>query len=121
MRIQQDAEMYASRLSDGVKVQHTLVPGRRAYLQVAKGELGLNGTDLKEGDGGMAENEPELKLRGVKKAEILLFDLPCDKPDRVVYAQSFCRSFLPPFSTVYSPSSVTPPLGEAGAAWPLAA
>ena len=76
VRIQQDVELYASRLSDGVQLSHALAPGRRAYLQVAKGTLELNGKTLKEGDGVMAENEPELRLRGVKHAEILLFDLP---------------------------------------------
>ena len=76
VRMQQDAELYATRLSDGAQVSHALAPGRRAYLQVAKGELEMNGEALKEGDGVMAENEPELRFRGVKKAEILLFDLP---------------------------------------------
>jgi redox-sensitive bicupin YhaK (pirin superfamily) len=76
VRMQQDAELYASRLGDGAQVNHALAPGRRAYLQVAKGELELNGKALKEGDGVMIENEPELRLRGVKNAEILLFDLP---------------------------------------------
>ena len=76
VRMQQDAELYASRLGDGTQVNHALAPGRRAYLQVAKGELVLNGNALKEGDGVMVENEPELRLRGMKSAEILLFDLP---------------------------------------------
>ena len=76
VRMQQDAELYASRLSNGAQVSHKLAPGRRAYLQVAQGELELNGKVLKEGDGVMAENEPALELRGVRDAEILLFDLP---------------------------------------------
>lgn len=76
VRMQQDAELYASRLSNGAQVSHTLAPGRRAYLQVAQGELELNGKVLKEGDGVTAENEPVLVLRGVKDAELLLFDLP---------------------------------------------
>ncbi len=76
VRMQQDAELYACRLGKDTRVSHRLAPGRRAYLQVAKGELELNGKMLKEGDGVMAEDEPELSLRGVNSAEVLLFDLP---------------------------------------------
>jgi quercetin 2,3-dioxygenase len=76
VRIQQDASIYAARLSAGVKVQHPLFPGRKAYLQVAKGELRLNGTDLKEGDGAMLEGESSLEFAAVSDTEALLFELP---------------------------------------------
>jgi len=76
VRMQQDASLYAGRLAKETRVSHTLAPGRRAYLQVAKGELELNGKMLKEGDGVMAEDEPELLLRGMNNAEVLLFALP---------------------------------------------
>jgi hypothetical protein len=76
VRIQQDASIYAARLGSGAKVQHPLFPGRKAYLQLAKGELRLNGTHLKEGDGAMLEQESSLELVAVTDAEALLFDLP---------------------------------------------
>jgi redox-sensitive bicupin YhaK (pirin superfamily) len=76
VRIQQDAAIYATRLSAGAKAQHSLSPGRKAYLQLAKGELRLNGTHLKVGDGAMLENEATLELAAVTDAEALLFDLP---------------------------------------------
>ena len=76
VRIQQDASIYATRLNAGAKVQQPLFPGRKIYLQVAKGELRLNGTDLKEGDGAMLEKESSLELVAVSDAEALLFELP---------------------------------------------
>jgi len=76
VRIQQDASIYAARLGAGVRLQHPLFPGRKAYLQVAKGELHLNGTHLKAGDGAMLEQESSLELLAVTGAEVLLFELP---------------------------------------------
>jgi redox-sensitive bicupin YhaK (pirin superfamily) len=76
VHIQQDAAIYATRLNVGSKAQHSLTAGRKAYLQVAKGELRLNGTHLKEGDGAMLEQEPVLDFAAVTDAEALLFELP---------------------------------------------
>jgi len=76
VRIQQDASIYATRLNAGAKVQQPLFSSRKLYLQVAKGELRLNGKDLREGDGAMLEKEASLELVAVGDAEALLFDLP---------------------------------------------
>ncbi|HEY1991152.1 MAG TPA: pirin family protein [Gammaproteobacteria bacterium] len=77
VRIQQDATIYAGRLAAGTKLQHRLAPGKKAYLQVARGELHLNGGQhLEEGDGVMAEAEPYLDLEAVTDTELLLFELP---------------------------------------------
>jgi redox-sensitive bicupin YhaK (pirin superfamily) len=76
VRIQQDAAIYAARFSAGAKATHTLASGRKTYLQVAKGELRLNGSHLKEGDGAMLEQETALELTAVTDTEVLLFDLP---------------------------------------------
>jgi len=42
---------------------------------VARGSIALNGKKLETGDGAAASGEPSLELRGVEKAEVLLFDL----------------------------------------------
>lgn len=76
VRIHQDAAIYATRLKAGAEAQHAFSTARKGYLQVAKGELRLNGTHLKEGDGAMLEQETALKLVAVTDAEALLFDLP---------------------------------------------
>ena len=76
VRIQQDADIYSTRLSKGAELSHPLPKGKRAYIQVASGELLLNGKTLKEGDGARIEGESSLMLKGVKDAEALLFELP---------------------------------------------
>jgi hypothetical protein len=73
--IHQDACVYAARLN-GSEVTHTLASGRRAWLQVARGAVKLNGTTLQTGDGAGVENEPTLNLTAEGSAEVLLFDLP---------------------------------------------
>ncbi len=72
--IHQDARVYAARLN-GTEVAHALAPKRRAWVQVARGSIALNGQPLAAGDGAAVENETTLQLTG-RSAEFLLFDLP---------------------------------------------
>jgi hypothetical protein len=73
--IHQDALMYASVLHQGDVVQHVLAPNRCAYVQVARGEMALNGTALQAGDGAAISAESEIRLTSDSTAEVLLFDL----------------------------------------------
>jgi len=74
--IHQDARLYASVLEEGKSVLHELGKGRSAWLQVARGEVSLNGTTLKAGDGAAVEHEAALEISGrVPSSEFLLFDL----------------------------------------------
>ena len=69
--IHQDVEIYAS-LIDG-EVTHTFRPGRYGWLQVARGNVELNGNALKEGDGAAISEEESVTING--SGEVLLFDL----------------------------------------------
>jgi redox-sensitive bicupin YhaK (pirin superfamily) len=73
--IHADASLYVSVLKSGEKVQHTLAPGRSAWLQVAKGAVEFNGKKLEQGDGASASEEPKLEIKAAADSEILLFDL----------------------------------------------
>ena len=75
VKIRQDNELYATVLGPGEVVKHELRPNRHAYVQVARGSVALNGKKLETGDGARISGEQALELRGVDKAEILLFDL----------------------------------------------
>ena len=75
VKIRQDNELYATVLAAGEVVKHELRPSRHAYVQVARGSVALNGKKLETGDGAAISGEQALELRGVDKAEILLFDL----------------------------------------------
>jgi len=73
--IHQDAEVYRIRLQAGESVTHTLKAGRGAWLQVAEGNVNLNGVDLLTGDGASTEEAGTLKLTANGPTEALLFDL----------------------------------------------
>ena len=75
VKIHQDVELYVCKLAPGQEVAHTLREGRHAWVQVARGEVTVNGTRLKQGDGASLSEEPELKIAGAADAEVLLFDL----------------------------------------------
>ena len=55
---------------------HILAAGRRAYVQVARGNVQLNDVPLAAGDGARVENEATLRLHAGANAEVLLFNLP---------------------------------------------
>jgi quercetin 2,3-dioxygenase len=73
--IQQDARLYATMLESGSSVEHTLADKRYAWIQVARGNLNVNGHELKQGDGAAVSNEHQLQLAADDGAEVLLFDL----------------------------------------------
>ena len=73
--INQDAKLFVSLLSPGAQVTHDLGSKRHAWLQVAKGEVELNGQELKQGDGAAVSDEKKLTITGTRDAEVLLFDL----------------------------------------------
>jgi redox-sensitive bicupin YhaK (pirin superfamily) len=75
VRINQDAKLFVSLLAPGEGVAHNLGNRRQAWLQVAKGEVELNGQKLGQGDGAAISEEKRLTIKGLKDAEVLLFDL----------------------------------------------
>lgn len=73
--VHQDASVYASVLSKDGEVGHALMPGRHAWLQVARGGVTLNGELLNQGDGAAISSEEQIAIRGREDSEVLLFDL----------------------------------------------
>ena len=52
-----------------------LRPGRKAWVQVARGQAQVNGTLLKAGDGAAISAAGQVALIGETEAELLVFDL----------------------------------------------
>jgi len=75
VKIHQDAKLFVTLLAPGEEVRHALDAKRHAWLQVARGEVELNGQKLQQGDGAAINNEKELTLKATQDAEVLLFDL----------------------------------------------
>ena len=74
--IHQDAWVYASALDSGQRVEKSVAKGRHAWVQVASGNIVLNGHKLATGDGAAISNEETLQLEGAQGgAEVLVFDL----------------------------------------------
>ena len=73
--IHQDADVWLARFEEGSSATHALKQGRHAWLQVAEGELTLNGQTLRAGDGAALSEESSLTLAAKTPAKALLFDL----------------------------------------------
>jgi redox-sensitive bicupin YhaK (pirin superfamily) len=73
--IQQDADVWLARLGEGVVATHALTPSRYAWVQVAEGEVTLNGQALRAGDGAALSDEAALTLAAKAPAQAILFDL----------------------------------------------
>jgi redox-sensitive bicupin YhaK (pirin superfamily) len=74
--LHQDTDVHVARLAAGEQVFHAPAPGRLVYLHVARGEVGLNGQRLAEGDGAKVDAAESLAVRALSAAEVLLFDMP---------------------------------------------
>jgi redox-sensitive bicupin YhaK (pirin superfamily) len=75
LKIGADAAVYASVLSAGKQVEHTLAPGRHAWLHVAKGSVTANGQKLSDGDAIAVSDEAQVSVTADQDSELLLFDL----------------------------------------------
>ena len=73
--LHQDVDVYAALLDGADTVEFAVRDGRLAWMQVARGDVRVDGRPLREGDG-LAVDEPgRFRLDGAQAAEILLFDM----------------------------------------------
>ena len=73
--IHQDVRLYTACLRPGDAIEHAIAPGRRAWLQLARGAVALNGHAMKEGDGAALTDEDIVRVEAEADSEALLFDL----------------------------------------------
>jgi redox-sensitive bicupin YhaK (pirin superfamily) len=71
-----DATLYAGVFDAGESAELKLPEGRHAWVQVAKGSVRVNGTELGAGDGAAISGERSVKVEGTTGGEVLVFDLP---------------------------------------------
>jgi redox-sensitive bicupin YhaK (pirin superfamily) len=74
--IDQDAALLGATLAAGQRVEHTLDPGRQAYLVAARGRIRVNGKEAQARDGVVVRGEGSIAIEALDEAEILLADLP---------------------------------------------
>jgi len=75
LTINADAHVYAGIFDAGEKHELALADGRHAWVQVAQGRVRVNGQGLDTGDGAAISGERQLRIEGIDKGEVLVFDL----------------------------------------------
>jgi redox-sensitive bicupin YhaK (pirin superfamily) len=75
LQVSQDVDLWVTLLEAGERRALALRPGRHAWVHVARGAAGVDGTLLQEGDGAAVSGEETLALAGEPAAEVLVFDL----------------------------------------------
>jgi quercetin 2,3-dioxygenase len=73
--IHSDQRIYAGLFTEGESTTLPLLQGRHAWVHVARGNVRVNAKELGAGDGAALSEESEVRVEGVKDAEILVFDL----------------------------------------------
>ncbi len=77
IRIRQDTRIYASILPVGKETSLKLGKDRHAWIQVARGNISVNGKSLEAGDGAAISDETQLEIKATdSESELLVFDLP---------------------------------------------
>jgi hypothetical protein len=76
VQLHQDASLHVARLAAGGRARLDLAPGRKAWVQVARGSVTVNGQPLAAGDGAQVEAESAVELHAPDGTETLIFDLP---------------------------------------------
>lgn len=76
IQIRQSLNLYASLLDEGKSLDLSVAAGRHVWVQVARGEITVEGQTLSAGDGLSVSEKTALNFKGVaKSSEFLVFDL----------------------------------------------
>ena len=75
VKIHADARLYAGLFDGEEAADLQLASGRKGYVHLVRGELEVNGRELKDGDAALLDDETTVRLRKGRGAEVLVFDL----------------------------------------------
>ncbi len=75
MKIKADVDIYAATLDGQTAIDFDIQAGRRAWVQLARGSVDVNGVSLRRGDGLAVKDTGKLVFSGAQDAEFILFDL----------------------------------------------
>jgi redox-sensitive bicupin YhaK (pirin superfamily) len=76
LTIAQSARLYAGLFDGDEQARLPIEVGRRVYVQIARGQVAINGVTLGAGDAAKLVAEPMLIVDCGVQAEVLVFDLP---------------------------------------------
>lgn len=73
--VHQDVDLYGSIVEPGASLEFSRRPDRFVWLHVATGRVRVDGQELRAGDAVATHEEHHLRIEGLDRAELLLFDL----------------------------------------------
>ncbi len=76
LTMNQDVDLYLAKPQEGTRLDISLRQGRKGWLQLAAGQLSLNGQKVDQGDGVAISGENQLRIEVEKNSHLLFFDLP---------------------------------------------
>ena len=75
LTVHQDIDLFSALIEPGRQLEYTVRPDRHLWIQMIKGRLSVNGTDLTAGDGAALSDEQNVTLLAAENSEFLIFDL----------------------------------------------
>ncbi|HET7501298.1 MAG TPA: pirin family protein [Kofleriaceae bacterium] len=75
VRIHTDAALWAGVFGSGQTAEHSLAPGRHAWVHLVRGKARINDIELTAGDAVALSEERTVRIEGIDDAELLVFDL----------------------------------------------
>lgn len=75
VKVHQDVDLYVARPRAGTELTHETRTGRKVWLQVARGEIGVGTEKLQPGDAVAFADVAQVRFLALTDAEVLLFDM----------------------------------------------
>jgi redox-sensitive bicupin YhaK (pirin superfamily) len=75
LTVHQDVDIFGALLEPGRPLEYAAQADRHLWIQLIKGRLSLNGTDMEAGDGAALSDEKNVTLLAAESSEFLIFDL----------------------------------------------
>lgn len=75
LTVHQNVDIFGALLESGRQLEYAVQADRHLWVQLVKGRLSVNGTELEAGDGAALSDEKNVTLLADENSEFLIFDL----------------------------------------------
>ena len=75
LTVHQDVDIFVALLEPGRQLEYATRADRHLWIQMVKGRLSVNGTDMEAGDGAALSDEKNVTFLAAENSEFLIFDL----------------------------------------------
>ena len=84
--IHQDASVFVARLEPGQSVDHSIGPGRGAYVYLISGAATFDDEDVTTGDAAKVTDQDALRITSRETSELILVDVPMQFEPKGIWA-----------------------------------